>query len=62
MLCTMGWHALQHGPIIGALGREAWRLMSDFVISAFPPRGHAAGGPKDAVDKPLDPLFAGAPF
>ena len=64
MLCTMGWHALQHGPIIGALGREAWRLMSDFVISAFPPRGAACprGRPMDAVEKTLDPLFAGAPF
>ena len=41
VLCTMGWHALQHGPIIGALGREAWRLMNEFVISAFPPRGAA---------------------
>ena len=61
MLCTMGWHALQHGPIIGALGR-AWRLMREFVISAFPPRVHATGGPKDAVEKTLDPLFAGAPF
>ena len=41
VLCTMGWHALQHGPIIGAKGREAWRLMNEFVISAFPPRGAA---------------------
>ena len=60
VLCTMGWHALQHGPIIGALGR-AWRLMREFVISAFPP-GACRRGPMDAVEKTLDPLFAGAPF
>ena len=54
VLCTMGWHALQHGPIIGALGR-AWRLMREFVISAFPP-GACRRGPMDAVEKTLDPL------
>ena len=54
MLCTMGWHALQHGPIIGALGREAWRLMNEFVISAFPPRfGMPPGALRTRLKKPL---------
>ena len=55
MLCTMGWHALQHGPIIGALGREAWRLMNEFVISAFPPPwgGMPAGALWTRLKKPL---------
>ena len=54
VLCTMGWHALQHGPIIGALGREAWRLMNEFVISAFPPRfGMPPGALRTRLKKPL---------